>query len=861
MKREFSLKTAKTRMWLFYIVSLVLTFIAIVVILTITFNSFSNMAKEDLLQIGKNSVAETAEKTNGYLVNSKRTLETTCQNIEYLISKNVSKRELEDLLVYQSNKYKLNIDSAFTGLYGYINGEYLDGVGWVPDSDYVPTKRPWYQEAYKARGKVALVSPYLDSQTGRTVLSLAQRLSDKRSVVAIDMFMDAVFDFVEKNEADGTELTMVVDVDGNVVAHTDSTQRLANYLMLDHFGTDREALVRKTLLVGDGTFEFFNSKKEKKIVFVNTVQDVWYVVKVVDEKTFYKKVQRTMARNVLISLILFVIVFVFCTSSYRNRVRALNSSRAKSTFLANMSHEIRTPINGIIGMNTMLLKECNDSHIREYAQNVQSASHALLALVNDILDISKIESGKMQLVNDTFELFSILNDCYSIASPRAGAKNLRFSMNVDSKLPSMLYGDEVRLRQIINNLLSNAIKYTPSGSVTVDVGCMLVSGAMKNEKARIELHVKVSDTGIGIKPEDFKKLFKTFQRLDENRNRNIEGSGLGLNLVKSLVDMMGGTIKVESEYGKGSTFEVTIPQSVVNAEPIGNFSERYKSYVAMNNDSVQKFEAPEARVLVVDDVDMNLKVVRGLLKDTKIQVEMAMSGKFALDLAAEKHFDLVLLDHMMPEMDGIETFRALKKIPGYDKGQVPVIMLTANAIMGAKEMYMNEGFTDYITKPVREGELKNSLKKFLPSNLIREGGSLEQETASVASISSAAAEPAVVQKKSPLEKLDCLDVAKGMGYCMNDEGFYLDMVREYLKNNRLAEIEGFFMAEDFSNYRVSVHALKSTSLTIGATELSESAKALEFACKENNFAFVHANHKACMSAYADLLQKVERALK
>ena len=522
------------------------------------------------------------------------------------------------------------------------------------------------------------------------------------------------------------------------------------------------------------------------------------------------------------------------------RKNAESANMAKSFFLANMSHEIRTPINGILGMNAMLLKECKDSSLLEYAQNIQNAGHTLLSLVNDVLDITKIESGKMELFIGEYDLFAVLNDCYSVAEPRAQSKGLEFNVNVNPKTPSLLDGDEVRLRQIVNNLLSNAIKYTPSGTVDLLVDFKPLSD--ENSTKRMELVIIVADTGIGIRSDDRSKLFQSFERIDLDRNRNIEGTGLGLNLTKKLVEMMNGRVLVKSVYGSGSVFEVHIPQPVKSADTIGNFMERHKEFISFNS-GVKKFKAEKARLLVVDDVAMNLKVVCGLLKETGIKIDTATNGEDALSLVEANRYDLILLDHMMPVMDGIETLQCMKDIKGFDIKNTPVVMLTANAVVGAKDVYIQAGFTDYITKPIREEVLLSTVKKFLPSELIESADACEKNVAGESS-----------QSMGKLS--DVIDVSMGLGYCMNDKGFYHEMLAEYVKNDRSADLESAFEKGDFDNYRINMHSLKSTSLTIGAAALSETAKAIEGACKEGNLDFVRSQHEKCMTAYKQVLNKV-----
>ena len=402
--------------------------------------------------------------------------------------------------------------------------------------------------------------------------------------------------------------------------------------------------------------------------------------------------------------------------------RLESASAAKSTFLANMSHEIRTPINAVLGMDEMILRECTDKQILEYANDIDSAGHQLLSLVNDILDFSKIESGKMELHPVEYELFSVMNDCYNMIFMRAKRKELVFKIINDPEIPAFLYGDEVRIRQIIMNLLTNAVKYTKDGSVT------LKFAFKKIDAENIELVISVADTGIGISEENRKYLFDSFKRIDERANRNIEGTGLGLSITKRFTEMMGGTIEVESVLYEGSTFTVTVPQKIADTSPIGNFDERlnHRSEKPGKKDEDQeteggkteKFIAPRARILVVDDVKMNLNVVRLLLKNTQIQIDLASSGDECLKYTLVKRYDLILMDHMMPIMDGIEALRRLRQQVDGLNTNTPVVALTANAIVGAQEMYLEEGFVAYISKPVKSVDLEACLVKLLPKEKI-----------------------------------------------------------------------------------------------------------------------------------------------
>ena len=389
----------------------------------------------------------------------------------------------------------------------------------------------------------------------------------------------------------------------------------------------------------------------------------------------------------------------------KEKQRAIFASESKAKFLANMSHEIRTPINVVIGMNEMILRENKDETIDEYAHNIKNASKMLLGLINDVLDFSKIEAGKLEIVESDYSTATLINDVMLGADVRAKQKQLHVVKHIDDTLPSVLCGDELRIKQVLNNILSNAVKYTEKGSVTFSA-----DSVYKEDKFFLRFAIK--DTGIGIRKEDMDKLFGSFERLELSKNRYIQGTGLGLNIAKQLVASMGGTIDVQSEYGEGSCFTVEIPQQIVDDTPMSKKKPAEDTKVAP--EEKKRLYAPDAKVLVVDDNKMNLKVIQALMKNTGIQLDMANSGDECLQMTKDKKYDLILMDHMMPEPDGIQTLHMLREDKGNVNFDTKVIVLTANAIEGMREQYLKEGFEDYLSKPVEVMRLEEMLQKYLP---------------------------------------------------------------------------------------------------------------------------------------------------
>ena len=527
----------------------------------------------------------------------------------------------------------------------------------------------------------------------------------------------------------------------------------------------------------------------------------------------------------------------------RSQQEAEAANMAKSSFLANMSHEIRTPINAILGMNEMILREEKDPAIRGYAGNIQASGNSLLSIVSDVLDISKIESGKLEIIPVDYEVNSLISDCCNMAADRAKAKELELLVECADNVPMKLCGDETHIRQIIMNLLTNAVKYTEKGTVKLIVSGRFTDGGFV-------LKVDVSDTGIGIAEENLPQLFTQFQRFDLQRNRNIEGTGLGLLIVKRLCDLMSGTITARSVLGSGSTFTVELPQKVVDSTPCGGVNLNYSA--GAEHEYHHSFEAPEAKILAVDDLPVNLLVIANLLKETRIKIDTAGSGRECLDKCSQQKYDLILMDHMMPEMDGVQTFEKLHGDKSSPNFETPVIMLTANALAGMREQYMDVGFADYVSKPVRGAKLEEAIRRNLPESLIKPASpeipaeAVSTEPSGFADICGAVPE---------------LNVNAALQYCCGSAELLNDLLHDFTENDHFSDLKAAFEEKRWEDYRRHAHSLKSTSLMIGLTGLSERARASELALKGGCTEFAELNHDSLIEEYSALLGKIKDYLK
>lgn len=778
--------------------------------------------------------------------------------------------------------------------------------GWEPNPDWHVEERPWYLETMSSENENGfnVSTPYLDEQTGLYCVTISQiaydRYGNMIGLLGIDYYLDKLITILGESYTDNG-YAFLTDSDYTILNHPYS-----GYEMTSDSSFNAGTLgYRKALTTPEVTLiKDYDNKYKVCLVMEEEVSGFSVVV----VKNWVEIYGQAVFSDIVL-LIVFIVCFIV-VMSLLNRLNKLQeaaahelftaaenakaASKAKSDFLAQMSHEIRTPINAVLGMNEMVLRESKEINTLEYSRNIRNAGKTLLNLINSILDFSKIEDGKMEILPTNYSTASLINDLVQMTRVRIEDKHLEFHVDIDPELPSGLYGDDVRIRQVISNLLTNAVKYTKEGSVTFRM--------MKKQFAegKILLRVEVEDTGIGIREEDMEKLKQTFQRLDQEKNRNIEGTGLGISIVRKLLELMDSEIEISSVYGKGSIFAFNLWQQITDTAEIGDYKLRLDDMSTKKKQEV--LHASKAKILVVDDNEMNLKVASGLLKRCNIIADTADGGESCIEKVSKNKYHVILMDHMMPDPDGIRTLEILR-----ERNLLPVdtrvIMMTANAVTGAKDFYMEAGFDGYLTKPIEVDKLEATLRAMLPDEAIdkekpgknpmdsmkkpaeepqvmKAGSSATSEEKKPEP--AAAPEPTVVKTAEPepelqndeteereamderLEKLKLqipeIKPEVGLTYCMDSADFYLEILSDYADENK-DEILGDALAKkDMKAYAITVHALKSTSKTLGAVDLAENALRYEMAAKANDLEFVSNNHEALMEQYKSLKNKIHTFL-
>ena len=942
------------------------------------YNMLYDQTRDGIIKNGQSAAIQSKNYLSSYLSTSIDAIKLTAYTIDGMLENDKTNAEILDYLVGQSTAITSTVFENTTGIYGYINGEYLDGSLWIPDESFVPTQRPWYTKTMENNGNVTLIDPYLDAQTGKITMTISKGLVDGKSMVAMDIVLDQVQNITEESVKSGkSDYEFILDSRNVVVAHSEKSEIGKNY---NDERNNFWSMILENAAKSDADFFEFNYDGKHYVVYAEKIENDWRCLTVKNATEIFTPLKILLVITIVIVVIIVVILsYILNKSNQRysmaqelneqlsslsniylsvydidlientfkeiksagliegnfkdatsmieeamrqtvskksledtlrfidlntlnerlkdsdtvameyqdtdkkwRRVRFIASQRlnngivsnvlwliedidkekqerdalinlserafaaseAKSSFLSNMSHEIRTPINAILGMNEIILRECNDSEIISYAENIKTSGSTLLGIINDILDFSKIEAGKIEIIPVEYDLSSVINDLVNMIQIRANNKGLALSLDFDKNLPKMLYGDEVRIKQAIINILTNSVKYTEKGSVTFSIKFKRVD----EEPDSVILLVSVKDTGIGIKPEDMKKLFAEFERIEESRNRNIEGTGLGMAITKNLLYLMKSNLKVESIYGLGTKFSFELKQKVIKWEPLGDYEASYKAGLKERKKYKEKFTAPNAKILAVDDNAMNLIVFKNLLKQTKIKIDTAINGEEGLILMQNNKYDVIFLDHMMPDKDGIETLKELKAQENNPNLNTITVCLTANAISGAREEYIRAGFDDYLTKPINPDKLEEMLADYLPPE------KLEKNNGEVP-----------IQNEKSVESYQYLNVELGMEYSAGMEDMYREILQMFCEsvNEKKSKIQAAFDSSDWKNYTIYVHALKSNSLSIGGEKCSEAAKQLEHAGKlitsktdiQQGEEYIKAHHAEAMELYDKLVEE------
>jgi signal transduction histidine kinase/DNA-binding NarL/FixJ family response regulator/HPt (histidine-containing phosphotransfer) domain-containing protein len=749
------------------------------------------------------------------------TLDRFSQTVRNMIMNGDDEDKLREYFKDLSNYLALDKQNYlfFNGFMGYFETlphgpVFIESFAWNRPDDFVPTQRPWYTNAVAADGKIAETLMYHDLVYGNIMLVYSNCIFNdegkRLGVVSYRVRIDNIKKYVINTVSAQGGYGLLVSKDMVVLAHPN--EKFVGKNVFEHkeipfsiFAYD----LKNGIPISERSVKSY--KGEESIASFKTLNNGWNMGIITPKRPNYKSISNMALILILLGVALSSVLIFVLIRVDAARTKSEMKNQHKTSFLANVSHEIRTPMNAIIGMTDLLNYEPLNKRQMGFVDDIRVSAHSLLSIINDILDMSKIEAGKLELNPINYDFNLLLDNVHSMFSYITKKKGIEFRYETEGKMPRYLYGDDIRLKQVLTNICGNAVKYTERGYVK-----------FKITAAEDKLMFEIKDSGMGIRKEDMPKLFNTFQRIETDKNRSIIGTGLGLSISKTFVEMMGGKIIVDSEYEQGSVFLIIIPIVLGRKEEVKANKGLLDGHTLI---------APDAKILVVDDNEFNIRVAEGLLGLFEINAHKAVSGKESIELVQKNDYDIVFMDHMMPEMDGVEAAGIIRKM-GDKYKRLPIIALTANAVQGAKEMFLTNGFDGFISKPVDIQEMYKILKEWLPAEKIelRNEITIERKEEDEETTSGFLSE---------LYKIDEINAEIGIRRVSGMENMYRETVE--LFNRKIVpecdDMNSKIKQGDISGFSISIHAMKSALSTIGAMSLSEAALRMETASKENDFEF------------------------
>lgn len=843
--------------WIPFIVVVLMFFLSMMVVSMFSLGTFMEVAKEDSDLTGMRSVEKDAAILNGIVNDRKGYLRELWRVTDHILKDSGTVSSIEEFIVEETKIRRTKGDSSFVGVFGFIDGRYVDGHLWAPPAEYNPREQSWFRSAVKADDDKVRLVYNVDVKDRRMVITASRALFGNHGVIALSFTLDSLKEAL-KSVKGSRARWMLMNVNGDIIEHYDSVEVKQNYLSDTYWGTDKERFARQVTRTRNGVVEVVYNGRET-VAYVTPVQTDWLLVRMVNKSDITENVRLAVARNILIVFLFFIVMTGIISTGFFSHLKKSSINRKKQFILDKMNHEMHAAVNGILGLNSVVMKTIRDKETKRYAQSVSASVQEMSSLISDIQDVSEIGSAHSNSKMEAYELYSLLADCYNTLLPKAEMKNLQVTLECDQDIPSNLWGNVNAIRRTINNILTDAVKRTESGGILINVNYDTVPATSQSAEKSIVMKIFIRDTGEGL------SVGRGSVADDWNK------ASAELSLAKLLLDSCGGELVVKSRYGESTTFMVSVPQIVLNVEPMGDFLARFQEQNQNVENSFETLFAPSARILVVDDVNLNLQVVRGLLRDTKVQIDTAINSSQCLELVALKHYDLILLDYSLPIVNGIKTFERMKRIENSPNKNTPVIIATAKTVEFS-DSYLNLGLTDFISKPYMEKDLMRILAWYLPKHLILTSEDLQNlpqrktvQKAPVKDVGTYGAEELEFHSVlTPEERLnvfeDVLDVKAGLEYFSHDVKCYYEILQEFVREDKTAAFQKAFLTKDWNNYLALVHSVHGVAAAIGAETLTRNTHEVENACKEYRFDEVVALHENFMAIYVNCIESIKKGL-